>query len=346
MSWQFPQGIEVLVKKASVDAEFKALLLAERAEAAEAIGLGLEPEEAAMLAAVPAAQLEAIIGQTTVPQEHRRAFLGKAAAAMLAALAATDAGLASGGIGLKGIQPDRPPKSPNPREVRGIRPDVPPEPAKLPSRAEAFVIDVIAKTLGLRPDEVARRSALVRDLDATPQQQATIRLELERQFRITIPADTFEGLVTVGDLIEYVDFQAQFEPPVIDLLARELGRRRETITVATRLREDLRVTQAQRVRLKRKLAGEFHIHIFWDEFKYLDDVGEVIGCVGKAVRLREEARAQRKEPDPPGSQSLPPRASLSFGIRPGPQPYRTQPNPPKWRGAAGGIRPGSGGGAF
>ena len=83
-----PRGIEVLVKKAAVDAEFKALLLARRAAAAQEIGLTLEPAEAMMLAVAPAEQLEAIIARTSVPAEHRRAFLGQAAAAMLAALVA------------------------------------------------------------------------------------------------------------------------------------------------------------------------------------------------------------------------------------------------------------------
>ena len=81
-----PRGIEVLVKKAAVDAEFKALLLETRAEAAEAIGLELEPAEVLMLDAVPAAQLEAIVGHTSVSPISRHAFLGRAAGAMLAAL--------------------------------------------------------------------------------------------------------------------------------------------------------------------------------------------------------------------------------------------------------------------
>jgi len=81
-----PRGVEVLVKKASVDPEFRQVLLSQRARAAERIGLVLTPAEAAMLAAVPAGQLEAIIDQTHVPDETRRTFLGTAAAAMLAAL--------------------------------------------------------------------------------------------------------------------------------------------------------------------------------------------------------------------------------------------------------------------
>ncbi len=87
-----PRGIEVLVKKASVDPDFRDLLLNRRAEAAGEIGLDLDPAEVMMLTAVPAVQLEAIIAQTDVPQEHRRAFLGKAAAAMLAAVGLSGSG--------------------------------------------------------------------------------------------------------------------------------------------------------------------------------------------------------------------------------------------------------------
>jgi len=107
---QIPRGIEILVKKASIDPDFRQLLLAKRAEAADKIGLRLDPAEAMMLAAVPRAQLEAIIARTTVPQEHRRAFLGKAAAAVLAPVALTVAGCP------KGCAPDRPLEIEPPRE--------------------------------------------------------------------------------------------------------------------------------------------------------------------------------------------------------------------------------------
>ena len=152
-----PRGIEVLVKKAAVDAEFKALLLEARAGAAEAIALDLTPAEAAMLGAIPAAQLEAIISSTKVDEKTRPALLGKAAAVMIAAL-----GVGASGCGRRppapaGIPPDRVPKvepkpeegdpaapaggegpesdkpettpdaKPNPDPVtRGIRPDRPP----------------------------------------------------------------------------------------------------------------------------------------------------------------------------------------------------------------------------
>ncbi len=81
-----PRGIEVLVKKASVDPEFRSVLLEKRAAAAAEIGLELSNTEAAMLNAIPRAQIQKIIENTPVPDEHRRLFLGKIAAAMLAVL--------------------------------------------------------------------------------------------------------------------------------------------------------------------------------------------------------------------------------------------------------------------
>ena len=86
-----PRGIEVLVKKASVDPAFKAVLLERRAAAAECIGLVLTPEEAAILNLVPASQLQAIIANTKVDKLIMPAFLGKAAAVMLVALGASAA---------------------------------------------------------------------------------------------------------------------------------------------------------------------------------------------------------------------------------------------------------------
>jgi hypothetical protein len=130
---RIPRGIEVLVKKASIDPEFKVILLERRAEAAARIGLELEPSEAAMLAAVPAGQLEAIIARTEVAPEHRRAFLGQAAAVMLAAVGVVTTGCPV----VTGSAPDRPP-------TEGIRPDRPPEKGIRPDRPP---------TKGVQPDQ-------------------------------------------------------------------------------------------------------------------------------------------------------------------------------------------------
>jgi hypothetical protein len=108
---QIPRGIEVLVKKASVDPAFRQLLLEKRAKAADEIGLKLSPAEVSMLTAIPAAQLEAVIASTKVEDHHRAIFMGKVAAVMLAALAVGAAVLCP----TLGIQPDH--------VTKGIRPD-------------------------------------------------------------------------------------------------------------------------------------------------------------------------------------------------------------------------------
>jgi hypothetical protein len=87
-----PHGIEVLVKKASVDPEFREALLEQRGAAAKAIALTLEPAEEAVLNTIPREQLLGIIGRTVVPVAQRRAFLGQVAVVMLAALGVGIAG--------------------------------------------------------------------------------------------------------------------------------------------------------------------------------------------------------------------------------------------------------------
>ena len=103
-----PRGIEVLIKKAKVDAAFRELLLHKRAEAAGEIGLTLDPAEAMMLNGVPQGQLEAIIERTRVSPRLRKVFLGGAAAVMLAALGAAVVGCERWPPPTTGERPDLP----------------------------------------------------------------------------------------------------------------------------------------------------------------------------------------------------------------------------------------------
>jgi hypothetical protein len=176
-----PRGVEVVIKKASVDDQFKQSLLTERADAAKRIGLTLDPAEAMMLTAVPAEQLETIIAQTTVPQEHRRAFLGTAAAAMLAAV-----GLMSSGcepMAPRGIAPDDPTMDQHGRPTRnkmgetgGAAPDEPPEMpapqdgAEEPSEA---VQDPERVFYGVRPDDVPAPAGIRPDPPDTSSEAAS-----------------------------------------------------------------------------------------------------------------------------------------------------------------------------
>lgn len=116
---EIPRGIEVLVKKASVDPEFRRALIEKRAEAANEIGLTLDPAEAMMLGNVPQQQLEAIIGRTKVGSRIRPAFLGRAAGVMLAALGI--GAVTSEGCATMGVRPDRlPPRAPaEPEKEKG-----------------------------------------------------------------------------------------------------------------------------------------------------------------------------------------------------------------------------------
>jgi hypothetical protein len=115
MKKDIPRGVEVLVKKAAVDPEFRVKLLAERSGAAAEIGLELNEAEAAMLDSAPGTQLESIIAKTTVSPKIRPAFTGRIAAVMLAALGVGIAGAGcgdddeEGGTGpTLGIRPDEP----------------------------------------------------------------------------------------------------------------------------------------------------------------------------------------------------------------------------------------------
>ncbi len=186
MSKPFPQGIEVLVLKAAVDPDFKQILLQQRAAAAEAIGLELTAAEATMLAAVPAAQLEAIIARASVPQEHRRAFLGQAAAAMLAALGAIRSAVAD-----------------EPAHPRPAPPD--PKPPKNEKTVEARVIRVISGRTGVEAKDIKRGDALVRDLGVKTADLDALRKDLEKEFNIAIPAAEFKMFRFVGSVIAHVE---------------------------------------------------------------------------------------------------------------------------------------------
>lgn len=83
---EIPRGLEVLVKKASVDSEFNDILLKKRSGASLFIGLNLTDVESAMLDGIPEEQLVTIISNTRVIDKQRPAFMGYAAAAMLAAV--------------------------------------------------------------------------------------------------------------------------------------------------------------------------------------------------------------------------------------------------------------------
>ncbi len=159
-----PRGIEVLVKKASVDPAFKATLLERRAAAAECIGLALTPEESSILNVAPASQLQAIIANTKVDKLIVPAFLGKAAAVMLVALGASAASsqvVPQNGVRVAG-PPATAPADPTeqnapPQLVVGDRADVPASQPAIPQVRFAAMADIPATQPASQPATQASR---------------------------------------------------------------------------------------------------------------------------------------------------------------------------------------------
>jgi len=313
----------VLVKKASVDPAFRAVLLQQRSQAAAEIGLDLGDAESMMLNSVPEKQLEAIIAQTRVPQEHRRAFLGKAAGAMLAATGATGAALA--GIGM-----------PAPT---GIRPDLP-EPASPEHRVKT----IVANEMNVPQERISATTTFTGDLQASAPQREAICRSVEREFGIAIAEATFARFRTVGDLVDHVEMITAVQPQVIAIIAKRLQVPPPEVTPEASLADDLQVSARQLADLRQDLLEAFRVYIPWTAFKAAETVGDVIEYTGAAVKRRRDAEA-KQQPQPyeipspvtRGSRPDPPPSYGSMGIRPDPPP----PGPSDWRGGVGGIRPGS-----
>jgi hypothetical protein len=180
-----PHGIEVLIKKASVDPSFRGRLLEKRAEAAREIGLELSPAEVAAINAVPPAQLEQIIASTRVPEMQRRAFLGQVGAAMLAALT----------IGLSGCETQTPtlaPPTPSPREKvveKGVVKEV--VEGIIDTRVESERVD--SATVLVNYTSTFGKGEIVIDFRRDP---ATVGADLTYQPSQTIAVSPGKGTVT------------------------------------------------------------------------------------------------------------------------------------------------------
>lgn len=205
MSPAFPCGIEVLLKKASIDPNFKALLLENFDKAATSIELYLDPIERTMLRSMPTDQLETIIDQIEVPQPQRRAFLGTAAAAMLAVLAGSQTALAGGpfppgksgktfgGGGGAGNLADMPPGG-----TFGNRPDD--VSTQQPRNLELEVRTLIHQTTRTSMDRIKPSTRIIlegRELNK-------FRQVIYDRFNVRMPMKTLKTLRTLKLLTDYI----------------------------------------------------------------------------------------------------------------------------------------------
>ena len=108
-----PRGIEILLKKASVDGDFAKVLLESPEQAARLISLNLQDSERRILLNTPRGTLRTMIRNTTVKRQQMNAFKTMSASLMLAAVLAVSS-LASGcdsdcsPVRTKGISADDP----------------------------------------------------------------------------------------------------------------------------------------------------------------------------------------------------------------------------------------------
>lgn len=325
-----PRGVEVLIKKASVDPGFRQVLLEHRAAAADEIGLGLDPAETMMLTAVPQAQLEAIIDRTTVPQEHRRAFLGKAAAAMLAALGYAMPGDAAAGMRFGGCG--------------GVRADVPGEVAAASPNAErvlAKVRFVLADVLERDADDIRFDTKLKANLQMTPAQFDAVEQSLEKGFQIRLSGRKVRDSETVSDLIGHIQLIQEVQQAVIDVLRGRLNLGDDVLIAAeTSLEHELKPTPAQFAIVRRDLSRQLRVHLDWNALRQKKTVGDLVELVADAVLLREQ---NVDRPDPPPTRGIQSDMPMSFGIQPDMPSQRlpsqnvrpVQPPP----GSFGGVRP-------
>jgi acyl carrier protein len=200
MSMPIPQGIEVLVKKASIDPAFKTSLLEGRAAAADEIGLLLEPAEAMILAVTPREQLETVIARATVPQEHRRAFLGHAAAAMLAAL-----GVVACGDDVAAEDVKKKPEEGNVKKLEEYPSD---------ELIEKRISEILSKQFNVPKKDLKKETSFVKDLHATETQIADLKKLLEKEFKLTLPEKQFKSIPTVGVMINIVKWENNKRKPV------------------------------------------------------------------------------------------------------------------------------------
>jgi len=84
-----PRGIEILVQKAAVDEQFRAVFLDQPVAAAETIGLTLGETEVALLKAVPREHLATMVAHIRVAPRVQAALQGQLAAPMVEALNST-----------------------------------------------------------------------------------------------------------------------------------------------------------------------------------------------------------------------------------------------------------------
>ena len=96
---------------------------------------------------------------------------------------------------------------------RPASPPLPPE-SELKSAAETTstsssveerVIGIVCENLGANKEQVTRQTAFIEDIGADSLDIVELIMELEEEFKITIPDDQAGQIKTVGEAIDYIE---------------------------------------------------------------------------------------------------------------------------------------------
>jgi len=128
-----PRGIEILIKKASVDKSFEKKLIKFRSKAAKELELDLTETEKQIIDTIPVNMLKNAIKNINIPDSQKSQFKGKVAAAMLSAISA---------FTLINNSPSAKSQDISQAITRGIRPD--------------FIETHPLPPTGIRPDEIEK----------------------------------------------------------------------------------------------------------------------------------------------------------------------------------------------
>jgi len=274
------RGIEVLIKKASVDLPFASLLLEDASAAADAIGLELTPGELAMLQSIPAQHLATTIANTEVPPQRRRVFLGKAAAVMLATLAGAQipiesAWAQSGGFG-------------------GFIPGPIGEFEAHRSRVTDWgVLHVAAKELGIDQTDLDIDTR-ISDVAKSKEAKEFLRKAFEDYYKTILTKQAFGELVTFDDASRRLDGLVRAKQPVLRAIASQTDVAESNIKVGMSFESDLKIDRAGLVRIRRDLVRELRVYFDWEEVKQRQTVGELIDYAGSLMELRVEANRKKE----------------------------------------------------
>ena len=70
---------------------------------------------------------------------------------------------------------------------------------------EQKVIEILAKQLRVEKEKVNLDTNIAADLGADSLDLVEILMSLEEEFNISIPDEAIPGIVTVGDLVKFID---------------------------------------------------------------------------------------------------------------------------------------------